>query len=539
MGRTTSLLGFVGLAALVFGLVALWLTGDPTSLYVLFHLLLGAALLLWFLVTRFRDLGRLLSARSTRHGANMVASSLLFVTLLAGLNWLGVRHNERLDASESGAFSLSPQAKSVLDGMDGEVVLQAFLEGGHGPAVENVLDSFQAGSRKVKVELIDPDKQPELAEKYGVRSYGTVRVVHRTPSCSDDGARSAAEGEAKGADAPPPPCQATTVTQPGEESLTNAVIKVSRAKKQTTCFVEGGGEPDPDDLEDPAGYGQARMALVSENYDVKKVFLARDAKVPDDCDVLAFVGPQKPVTEEEAKALGDYLARGGRALVMASPGTADALEPVLATWGVDLGDDVVIDQVVDLFRGPQKVMDQYVSDYGEHPITKDLRDRTLFRFARSVSPKDGQAGIRATTIARSSSTSWAETDLPRLFQDSKAELDAEKDRKGPISMAVAVEAKLGEPDQGGKEARLVVFGTPKIADNRGIGQFYNRDLFLNSVGWLGSQEELLSLRPRTVRASRVSFDATQATRIFYLSVLLLPELLMLAGFAVWWRRSNL
>ena len=84
-----------------------------------------------------------------------------------------------------------------------------------------------------------------------------------------------------------------------------------------------------------------------------------------------------------------------------------------------------------------------------------------------------------------------------------------------------------------------MFGTPKIADNRGLGQFYNRDLFLNSVGWLGSQEELLALRPRTVRASRVSFDASQATRIFYLSVLLLPELLMLAGLAVWWRRSNL
>lgn len=537
MGRTTSLLGFVGLAALVFGLVALWLTGDPTSLYVLFHLLLGTALLLWFLATRFRDLGRLLSARSTRHGANMIASSLLFTALLAGLNWLGVRYNQRLDASESGAFSLSPQARSVLDGMDGEVVLQAFLEGGHGPAIENVLDSFQSGSKKVKVELIDPDKQPELAEKYGVRSFGTVRVVHRTASCSDEGPR---PGEAPaGAEAPPPPCQATTVSQPGEESLTNAVIKVSRTKKQNVCFVEGGGEPDPDDLEDPAGYGQARMALVSENYDVKKVFLARDGKVPDDCDVLAFVGPQKPVTEEEAKALGDYLGRGGRALVMASPGTADALLPVLATWGVELGDDVVIDQVVDLFRGPQKVMDQYVSDYGEHPITKDLSDRTLFRFTRSVSPKDGQAGIRATSIARSSSTSWAETDLPRLFQESKAELDPEKDRKGPISLAVAAEAKLKDEGKGDKDARLVVFGTAKIADNRGIGQFFNRDLFLNSVGWLGSQEELLSLRPRSVRASRVSFDAAQATRIFYLSVLLLPELLMLAGLAVWWRRSSL
>ena len=85
----------------------------------------------------------------------------------------------------------------------------------------------------------------------------------------------------------------------------------------------------------------------------------------------------------------------------------------------------------------------------------------------------------------------------------------------------------------------MVFGTAKIAENRGIDQFYNRDLFLNSVGWLGNQEELLSLRPRTVRASRVRFDASEAARIFYLSVLVLPELLLIAGLAVWWRRSSL
>ena len=40
-----------------------------------------------------------------------------------------------------------------------------------------------------------------------------------------------------------------------------------------------------------------------------------------------------------------------------------------------------------------------------------------------------------------------------------------------------------------------------------------------------------------VRASRVQFTADQYTVIFYLSVLLLPQLLLLAGLAVWWRRE--
>jgi ABC-type uncharacterized transport system involved in gliding motility auxiliary subunit len=68
---------------------------------------------------------------------------------------------------------------------------------------------------------------------------------------------------------------------------------------------------------------------------------------------------------------------------------------------------------------------------------------------------------------------------------------------------------------------------------------FNHDLLLNAFGWLGSQEELLSIRPRSLRASRVQFTRDEATAIFYLSVLLVPEALLIAGLAVWWRRSRL
>jgi ABC-type uncharacterized transport system involved in gliding motility auxiliary subunit len=40
-----------------------------------------------------------------------------------------------------------------------------------------------------------------------------------------------------------------------------------------------------------------------------------------------------------------------------------------------------------------------------------------------------------------------------------------------------------------------------------------------------------------MRASRVDFSQEEGTVIFYLSVLVLPELLLLAGLTVWWRRE--
>ena len=49
-------------------------------------------------------------------------------------------------------------------------------------------------------------------------------------------------------------------------------------------------------------------------------------------------------------------------------------------------------------------------------------------------------------------------------------------------------------------ARLVVFGNAGFANNQFIGQYFNRDLLLNTVSWLVGEEELISIRPRTIRA---------------------------------------
>src|SRR5690606_11469120 len=174
MRRSQSLLGIVGLILLFFGGVSFFFTGRLEA-YTLLHLVLGGVLLLIFLFSSFKDLGKLLSARSTKYGTNMVVYSALFIALLVGVNWLGVRYNKRYDLTESGVFTLSPQAQSVLDSLQQDVELQAFLEGGHDPEVEALLESFSYASPRVKTTLIDPDKQPELTEKYGVRAYRTVR----------------------------------------------------------------------------------------------------------------------------------------------------------------------------------------------------------------------------------------------------------------------------------------------------------------------------------------------------------------------------
>jgi len=510
------LLGLLGLIFLVFAGVAFYLTRGATQfdqLYIAVHGIAGVLALIAFFSTGIEHLSRVLGERSTKYGASTVLSSIFFIGILVALNYLSTRYHHKFDLTEAGVYSLSPQSAQVVKGLDKELKLQAFVEGGVAPELRDLLNGYHEASDKVTFRLIDPDREPELAEQYKVTAYNTIRLDYGSAS--------------------------TSITQPTEEAITNAIIKVTRAQKRTVCFIEGHGEPDPEEQQDARGYGEAKAALTNENYEVKKVLLLTQEKVPEDCSVVVVAGPVKPYQEQELTALDAFLRGGGRVLFLLAPRSAGEFQPFLAKWGVKLGDDVVVDQVLRLFQGPALGLAPLVETYAPHEITKDFKGRTIFPMTRSVqADAQGKTGLQATELVKSSASSWAETDLTALFEQHTATKD-DTDRSGPIPIATVVLAKLkemGEPVD--KEARLAVFGSAQFVDNRNIGgTFYNRDLFLNTVGWLVGESDLLSIRPRALRASQMQFTRDQGTLIFYLSVLVVPELLLIAGLAVWWRRE--
>ncbi|NIO08227.1 MAG: hypothetical protein GTO40_09580 [Deltaproteobacteria bacterium] len=83
---------------------------------------------------------------------------------------------------------------------------------------------------------------------------------------------------------------------------------------------------------------------------------------------------------------------------------------------------------------------------------------------------------------------------------------------------------------------MVVLGSSTFANNKFIRVFYNRDLFLNIANWLAGEDRLITIGPRSIRSSRIDLTATEGSTVFYLSFLILPEILLMLGLAVWWQR---
>ncbi|MEE3273787.1 MAG: DUF4350 domain-containing protein [Acidobacteriota bacterium] len=555
--------GMFGLIFLLFGILAGMASGIWNSMYVLAHLISGTSMLALYLFTHVENLRESVTGRRTQYATNTFVYTGLTLAVIVLLNFMGARNEYRYDASEQSIFSIAPQTASLLEGLANDIHVLAFFRENEGQAAENLLDTYTAGSDRFSYEMVDPDQRPEMAQQYEVTQYGTLVIVYGDNS--------------------------TRVNDLSEEVLTNALVRITGAETKRIYFVTGHGEPDITARETPDGLGQLAASLENEGAEVVPLLLATVPDVPADASLLIVASPQRPFLENEIESLGRYLDRGGRAWILLEPQRSDELVPLLAERGIIVGDNVVIDVVVQLLAGPSAGVEPVVSDYGFHPITEQFNQNTVFRIVRSIEPAgELPDGITASTLASTSSNSWAESNVDLVFET--GEVDPEGDVEGPVSIAVAAtlgpsilnwttpaiettprtndgpgvaetqdasegadiasninESKSQEITGDGSgatpptdlEGRIVVVGDADWLNNSRLSVMYNEDLALNMVGWLtGGNESTITIRPRARRSSRITLTDTQGWGVFYATVLLLPELVLLSGLMIWWRRRR-
>jgi len=514
MRRHLALIGYCGGGLIVLGLIILSIAPGLASSI---SLILGLVLSLIFIIGNLDKLKRFFERRSARYGTNALAMALMVVGILILINFISGRHNRRFDTTAGGQFSLAEQTKKVLKSLKKEVKITAFFRPENRGRMEDLLSEYAYYSRKIKYEFIDPDKRPAVAKRYGIKSYGTTVI------------------EAPGKE--------ERIFTTSEQDLTNAIIKVTREGKKVIYFLEGHGEKDIDvelvGNKGGDGYSFAKKAMQNEDYEVKKILLAREEKVPDDCTVLVVAGPKTDLLPKEKEMIQKYLDKGGKALFLLDPPPANGLKDLLDRWGFEIGDDVILDVsgIGSLFGAGPSI--PIVARYEKHTITENFRIMTAFPYARSVSVKEKPGeGISVQALAKTSSRSWAESDL----NQPEAKFDRDKDRRGPITVAAVatkdVETKEATSPISGKKkkTRIVVFGDSDFCSNAYFHFQGNGDLFMNAISWLAEEEDLISIRPKSPEDRRVNLTKRQSKIIFWVGVVLLPLAVLGTGIVIYAKR---
>jgi ABC-type uncharacterized transport system involved in gliding motility auxiliary subunit len=476
-----------------------------------------------------------LKARQTRYGAYLLTYLVLIVAVLAATNWLANRHNKTYDSTSNKRFSLSEQTDKVVKNLKRDVTITYFDKSTEFGRARDLLDRYGNLSTKLRVVYVDPDKKPQLAK--GVRSYGTIFI--------DSGLR---KEEAK------------SLT---EEDITGALIRSLKSGERNVCFVSGSGEHSLEDT-GRTGYSSTKEALEKNNYKTRTISLlqaggaattpepvklgqpaavpiagAAKPQVPSDCTVLVVAGPKYDYTQPAVDALKTYVEAGGRALFLMDPPlklgreeTAPnaALTGVIQTWGVTLNKDLALDTsgVGQLFNlGPEVPL---VTSYESQPIVRDLKEvATAFPLSRTLEVKSPDKGT-AEKLFATSDNSFATTKI----NSAEIRIDPKTDKKGPLTLAAA--GTYNASGDKSKEGRFVVVGSSNWVVNNIVRFNGNRDLFLNMMNWLSSDEDLISIRPKDPDDRRLNISQRQMSTLFYSSMIFLPLIVIASGFAVWWRR---
>jgi gliding motility-associatede transport system auxiliary component len=453
----------------------------------------------------------LLKARQTKYAAYATLYIIVTLAVVTVANILANRYDKSYDATSNKRYSLSPQTVKIVKGLKQDATITYFDQATRFQPAKDKLSLYADLSPKVHVEYVDPDKQPELAREAGIKSYGTTIVQIGTR-----------KNEAKST---------------SEEDITGAFIRDLKHTTRTVCFVTGSGEHQIDDTT-RNGYSQFKDVLGKDDYETKSVSLLEKAEVPSDCTVVVVGGPTGDYQQPEVDALKKYVEDGGRAMFLLDPplkmgreniADNDALSGLLVSWGVTPNKDLILDmnpigQLAGL--GPQVAL---VTSYDSQPIVNDMKgSATGFPLSRSLDTKNAdKTSVEKLFDSSGSSLATTKLDSPTINPNDPA------NKRGPLTLAAAGTYRTGKENSQG---RFVVVGSSDWASNSFINFNGNRDLALNAMNWLSSDEDLISIRPKEPEDRRITMTKAQMNWVRIASQFLFPLAVVIVGFSVWWRR---
>jgi ABC-type uncharacterized transport system involved in gliding motility auxiliary subunit len=454
-----------------------------------------------------------MSGRGAVRWLQVVLGSAGVLVLLAGITATLYLHNARVDFSPGGRFTLSDHAHAVLRDLAQPVRVTAFIrtEDARNPVLKDLLWQAANESSQVSYTVVDVNRNPALAAHYGVDTYGATVV--------ESGAKR------------------TQFTLPVESQLMAAILQVTRPPKKV-YMLQGHGECDLTSTDRFTGCSGLRDALSNELYEVETFNLIMGTDVPADSDVLIIAGAKADPLEAEIAALQRYLDRGGKLIVLLEPFAAPKLGAFLRQFGIDVGENVVLDPENRL-GGGEEFSAALPNVNRRHLIMSTLDAPPLFSAACALEAHDDDAADRSTEwLLKSGDRSWAAHDRA-ILAGAQARFVAGRDINGPLTVGVEVSLPAHNA-AGDREAttRMIVYGDSDFATNRFLDYLGNRDLVLNTVNWLAREERLMAPRPKRMEPGKRILFVSQSDLggLFLASVVVQPAVFLAIGMLVLLRR---
>jgi hypothetical protein len=484
-------------------------------------------------------------------GANALVAVVLAVAIAVVLNVLVLRLPYRFKLSQFERHRLSAATEELLGRLQGEVRIVALMseQARYHDDVRHLLHEYESAARQstgltITLEEVDPlrdigSHERLLQEFDGLHADGDTHenvvvfecqgrrkyvplssLIQSEMTFRDDGI-----------------LEQRTIGFRGEQEFSSALRSVVESVVPQLCFLHGHGEKDPLSFDEAVGYSEVARLLERDNMVVRQ--LQPTAQIPETCSVLVIAGPKQRLAEREVRAVRNYLDRHGRLLLLQDPGVESGLEPLLAEWGITLGDGVVLDPHNTL-SGEEVVVEEYAA----HPAVQAMKGLiSVFYLPRAVrvdaAETKGEADrSRAVALAKTTEHAWEEFSLGR---QNPLRYDQGVDLYGVQAVAAACERGSVGVDLNMNPTRLVVVGDSAFVANAALsdGVGGNAVFLLSALHWLVDREARMQVAVSDPSELRLGLETRKKRLGAYVRLgAVLPGLLLLCGLYVCRRRRQ-
>ncbi len=525
--------------AIAFFFAWLFFYAVPARPTMPFWVVLGlfAASLITFVVVDLEKIKEFLKLRAFHRALTSIIILIFIIVFLITLYLISGNFPMRFDVTKDSVYSISDQTIETLKMIEKPLRIIVFRSESDDPnsaawRADLLLEEYTTRNKNIKVEYVNPDQQPILARQYEMSEYGQVVFIY------DGGKRS----HVLSRDIIKVNYNDSSEREQfvGEQMFTQAIYTLLEEKKYNIYFVTGHGEKQIND-QGQFGLSLLKTYLESENYNVDSINTLTMQSIPANASLLVIVGPTSTFMEEEKVLFSNYIANGGRILVLydsAIDGNKSNLNQWLMDYGFMFYEDFVID-VDSSIMIPVNIVPQYNS----HPIVEDMRKNNVpvsFIVARSISPIRSRYEATFSNILFTSKNSYGK--IEPTFDISRAKYTAGVDIPGPVSLAM-----IGSyPNENTVDGMIAVYGDAHFALNgyvsvqskSDIALVGNKDLILNTIGYMLGSEKNITIRPKEYDTMPLNLTMTQSNLIVLLVQLALPFVFAVVGVAIWFKRRK-
>lgn len=488
--------------------------------------------------------------------ADLGISLLLIVGILIVVNFFSYQLFYRWDLTENKVFSISEASKKTVGELDDIVNIKAYFSStlpsqvlSLKQEVNDILAEYEAFSDgRIKIEFIDPTDNAELARELQILGIPqlTFEVYEKDKLQLVNGYMGIAVSHGASTEVIPAVKQNTSDL---EYQITTAIKKVTVDEIATIGYLSSHGTPVMD-----AELRAAKQEL-EELYTVLPIDLPEENPgINPGIDTLIILGPSENFSEDQQKALNDFLVRGGALLVLAdgvsigegllATKNTTGLETLLSGYGITLNQDLVGDTRSGMASFTQGFI-TFSSNYAFWPKINsqgfNQDSSAVSNLENVILPWSSSVEIDTSKInegefsylANTTSQGWQVTEN---FNTSPNNANIPQGDRKTHYLAAFVNGSLPNPyfeaDSGNTNdrfnGRIVVVGDSDFArDNFLRNSPDNLTLFLNLVDILSFDEDLITIRSKgvTSRPIKELSDSSKATirytNIFGLTIMVI------------------